>query len=485
MSPSSPSEGSPPVTPGSEPEGSPLVNPGGESESNPQARSARSEAQPSEVDQQARSEAQSSEVDQQARSEAQPSEVHSRWPEILQRSLDCVHCGLCLSSCPTYRETGREISSPRGRIYLMRGVAEGRLPLDGALAGEAHLCLGCRACETACPSGVSYGAMLELARAEVAEAGLRPGMTQRLERLALRHVVPHPVRVRLLADLLALLQWTRLDRLAAAVLPMELGRMLRLLPPVPPQRVRRRLPERVPARGPRRGRVGLLTGCVMSQLFADVNAATARVLARNGFEVVVPPGQGCCGALQAHAGDEPFAAGLARRNVAAFADVDVVVVNSAGCGAALRDAGRWLPGEGERLAASARDVCELLDAEGLREPGRRLACRVAYDDPCHLLHAQRVGDAPRRILAAIPGVELVSHDDPGACCGAAGTYNLTQPEMARAVLARKLDALAAVDADVIASGNPGCMMQLRAGAVERGLRARVVHPITLLDEAYA
>ncbi len=421
-----------------------------------------------------------------ARSEAQPSEVSTRWQEIHQRSLDCVHCGLCLSACPTYRETGREISSPRGRIYLMRGAAEGRVPLGGALAEEAHLCLGCRACETACPSGVSFGAMLELTRAEVAEANLRAGLARRLEHFALRHVVPHPWRLRLLADLLAFVQWTRLDRAAAALLPARLRRVQRLLPPVPGLRERRPLPSLVPARGPRRGRVGMLTGCVMSQLFADVNAATARVLAHNGFDVVVPPDQGCCGALQAHAGDEHFAAGLARGNLAAFAaaGVDRVVVNSAGCGAALRDAGRWLPGEGEALAASVRDVCELLDAEGLREPGRRLDLRVAYDDPCHLLHAQRVGDAPRRVLEAIPGLTLVAHDDPGACCGAAGTYNLTQPEMSRAVLSRKLDALAAVDVDVVATGNPGCLMQLRAGAAERGLRARVLHPVTLLDEAY-
>jgi glycolate oxidase iron-sulfur subunit len=242
----------------------------------------------------------------------------------------------------------------------------------------------------------------------------------------------------------------------------------------------------VPAEGERRGRVGFFAGCVMAELFAGVNAATLRVLARNGFEVVVPRGQGCCGALHAHAGDEERAHELARRNAHAFAGADRVVVNSAGCGAALRDAGRWLPGEGEALAAKVCDVAELLDAVGLRPPPAREEgeVRVCYDDPCHLLHGQRVGDAPRRLLAAIPGLRLVPHDDPGSCCGAAGTYNLTHREMSQAVLRRKVASLAAADPDLVATGNPGCAMQLRAGLREAGLRAQVVHPVELLDRAY-
>jgi glycolate oxidase iron-sulfur subunit len=414
-----------------------------------------------------------------------PPEASPRWQEIGRRSLDCVHCGLCLSACPTYRETGRESSSPRGRIHLMRGVAEGRLPLDGLLAEEAFLCLGCRACETACPSGVRYGEMLDATRAAVTQAGLRRGPLRRLERWGLRSLVAHPRRLRLLFDGLAAAQRLGLQRLP---LPGRRLRELRaLLPPVPARQQRRPLPQRVPAEGARRGRVAFLSGCVMSQLFADVNAATLRVLARNGFEVVVPPEQGCCGALHVHAGDEGFARELVRRNARAFAaeSVDAVVVNSAGCGAALREAGRWLPGEGEALAAATRDVCELLDDAGLREPAGRIDARVCYDDPCHLLHGQRVGAAPRRLLTRIPGVELLEHDDPGGCCGAAGTYNLTHAAMSRAVLERKLDALQAVGPDVVASGNPGCLMQLRGGVEARGLEARVVHPITLLDEAYA
>lgn len=425
------------------------------------------------------------------RGEAPAAPVAGRWPEIGRLALDCVHCGLCLESCPTYRETGREISSPRGRIYLMRGVAEGRIPLGPTLADEAHLCLGCRACETACPSGVRFGAMVEMTRAEVEEAGLRRGLARRLERLALRGVVPHRRRLRALVTLLGVVQRLGLDRLLLPLLPGALREIHALLPRLPPARERRPLPERIPAEGERRGRVAFLAGCVMPELFAGVNAATVRVLAHNGFEVVVPPAQTCCGALHAHAGDEARAHELVRRNARVFAaaGVDRIVVNSAGCGASLRDAGRAAPGEGEALASKICDVAELLDAVGPRPPRRSLAVsgrelRVCYDDPCHLLHGQRVGDAPRRLLAAIPGVALVAHEDPAGCCGAAGIYNLTHREMSRAVLRRKIAALAAADPDVIATGNPGCMMQIGAGARAAGLRARVVHPVELLDAAY-
>jgi len=407
------------------------------------------------------------------------------WEDIYAKSLDCVHCGLCLPACPTYQVTGRETSSPRGRIYLMRGVAEGRIELGDVMRDEAHLCLGCRACETVCPSGVQYGAMVERAREEVRRAGLREDPVSRIERALLRHVVPHRRRLRLAFDLLGLAQRLGLDRLVAPLLPVRLRSARDLLPPVPSRHLRRAHPPLLPARGERRGRVGFLAGCVMPELFPATNAATLRVLAHNGFDVVVPPDQGCCGALQAHAGDGDTARALARRNVAAFADVDVVVTNSAGCGAAVRDAGHWLPGEGAALAAKARDVCEWLDEVGLRAPTGRIDARVCYDDPCHLVHGQKISAAPRRVLTAIPGLELVPHADPGACCGAAGTYNLTQPEMSRAVLERKLDSLAAADPDLVATGNPGCLMQLRAGMAARKMRAEAVHPVDLLDRAYS
>jgi Fe-S oxidoreductase len=279
-------------------------------------------------------------------------------------------------------------------------------------------------------------------------------------------------------------QRSGLGRLAA-LLPRRLRDAHALAPRVPPRAERAPLPRETRAVGARRGRVALLEGCVMPQLFGAVNRATVRVLAAAGFDVVVPAGQGCCGALQAHAGLADEARALARANVAAFdlADVDAVVSNSAGCGAALREAHHALPGEGDALAARARDVCEFLDAAGLPDGLARVEGRVCYDDPCHLVHGQRVEAAPRRLLQRIPGLALVAHDDPRSCCGAAGIYNLTHPEMSRAVLARKLDALAAVAPDWIATGNPGCLMQLAAGVRERGLAARVVHPIELIDHS--
>lgn len=412
----------------------------------------------------------------------------ARWRTIYERSLDCVHCGLCLPTCPTYRETGRETSSPRGRIYLLRGVAEGRIELGDAVAEEAFLCLGCRACETACPSGVRFGSMLELARGEVQRANLRRGWSPRLERWALRGLVPHPARLAAVLRLLALVQRTGLDRLVAPLLPRRLRELHAQLPQLPAAAERRPLPARIPAEGERRGRVALFVGCVMPELFGPVNAATARVLARNGYDVEVPRAQGCCGALHAHAGDLEYAHALGRRNLEAFAavgGVDAVIVNSAGCGAVLRELEDWLPGEGGRLAARVRDVSEFLDDVGLRAPENRVDARVCYDDPCHLVHGQGVSAAPRALLAQIAGIELLDHADPGSCCGAAGIYNLTHTEMSQAVLARKLDALLAADPDVVATGNPGCLMQLRAGLERAGHRAKVVHPVELLDDAYA
>jgi len=401
-------------------------------------------------------------------------------------TLDCVHCGLCLPVCPTYRITGREISSPRGRLYLMRGAIEGEIPAGEVLAEEAYLCLGCRACETACPSGVEFGAILEGARAVVDEAGLRRGWRKRVERWALGELLPRPQWLRLLMGLLGLVQRLRLDRLVLPLLPARLREAYQLAPAIPPARERARLPSVIPAQGPPRGRVALFEGCIMPELFGRVNRATARVLAQNGFEVLVPREQGCCGALQAHAGEMDLARDLMRRNLAAFdpAQVDAIVVNSAGCGAALRESGRWLPGQAEAFAASVRDICEFLETAGIDPPSGRLAARVCYDDPCHLVHGQRVEAAPRRLLQMIPGLELVDHDDPTGCCGAAGIYNLTHQEMSWEVLERKMRALAAADPDVITSGNPGCLIQLDAGARRWGLRARVVHPIELLAESY-
>ena len=396
-------------------------------------------------------------------------------------TLDCVHCGLCLPHCPTYQETGRESSSPRGRIYLMRGVAERRIALDALVVGEMYDCLACRACESACPAGVRYGHLVESARAEVEERLARGRLRRALERLLLRRALASPLVLRPLMALLRLYQRSGLQRLvrgsrALALLP-GLARAEWLLPELPEPH---RPPEVQPAEGERRGRVGFLTGCLMPEVLGPANAATLAALAANGFEVAVPPGQACCGALHAHGGDPEFAARLHERNRSAFRDatLEAVVTNSAGCGATLK-------GAGDELAARTRDVCEFLVERGLRAPAGALKLRVAYDDPCHLLHGQKIDSAPRELLRSIPGLELIDLPGHRDCCGAAGTYNLTHPEMSDRLLRRKLEAVRETGVDVVATGNPGCLMQLAAGLRDAGLSARAAHPVELLAEAYA
>ncbi|MEZ4282578.1 MAG: (Fe-S)-binding protein [Myxococcota bacterium] len=422
--------------------------------------------------------------------------------EIHAATLDCVHCGLCLQSCPTYRATGRETSSPRGRIYLMRGHAEGRLDDPALLAEEAFLCLGCRACETACPSGVRYGEILEKTRDAVREAQPGGRAVRAIERFLLREIVPRRARLGALVGLLAIVQRLGLIGLAQRVLPAALAARARLLPRIPAAGERRRMPAFTPAIGPRRGRVALFEGCVMPEFFGRVNDAARLVLARAGWDVVVPEAQGCCGALHAHAGDLECASDLARHNVSVFGPmlaggareerIDAILVTSAGCSAALRELEHWIGSEGHALAGGVRDVLDFLAEVGAVDPvdGRAPALtlapiprRVCYDDPCHLIHAQGIAAAPRRLLAAIPRLELAAHRNPEACCGAAGIYNLTHPEMAARVLAPKLDALEEAAPEIVATANPGCAMQIAAGLAGRGSAARVVHPIELLEEA--
>ncbi len=317
-----------------------------------------------------------------------------------EKTLDCVHCGLCLPDCPTYQETGRETSSPRGRIYLMRGVAEGRIPLDGLVADEMYFCLACRACESACPAGVEYGHLVETMRAEVDAAGARGRTARFVERLLLCRVIGSPRGLRAATALLRAYQRSGLQglvrRLGVLRLAPSLARAERSLPALPDPY---RPPILVPAEGERRGRVALFRGCVMPELFASASAATVRVLAANGFEIHIPRGQVCCGALHLHSGDPAAAERLHRRNRSAFRidTVDAVISDAAGCGVALK-------GYGDEFARKVRDVSEFLAEAGLRAPRGRLALRVAYDDPCHLLHGQRIGEPPRALLRSIPGV---------------------------------------------------------------------------------
>jgi Fe-S oxidoreductase len=367
----------------------------------------------------------------------------------------------------------------------MRGIVEARVEAGPTVAEELHFCLGCRACETACPSGVEYGAMLEHARSALVESGARRGAGPWLERWLLAKVVARPRARAFFFGLLRMLQRLRLDVVAKPLLPRALRSAVEAAPRVPARRERRPLPELTEAVGERRGRVVLLEGCVMRETFGEVNRATAAVLSRSGYDVLAPEGQGCCGALQAHAGDLDTARTLARSNIEAWraSEVDAVIVNSAGCGAALRGLEHWLSRDELVDLPAVKDVCEFLDEVGLREPLGPVEARVCYDDPCHLVHGQGVSDAPRRLLDAIPGLERVELPDASACCGAAGTYNITHRETSRRVLAPKLDSIARCAPEIVATGNPGCMLQIASGLRGRGLAIEVVHPIELIERA--
>jgi glycolate oxidase iron-sulfur subunit len=394
----------------------------------------------------------------------------------------CVHCGFCLPACPTYRVLGQEMDSPRGRIVLMKSVLEETLSWQAA---QPHVdrCLGCLACETACPSGVRYRDLISPFRGLARSRTTRP-VGERVRRLITTHLLPYPARFRAAAGL------SRLAQPLAAFLPEWLQPMLALLPDALPQE--RTWPHAVPARGTRRARVALLTGCAQQVLDPDITAATLDVLSRSGVEVVIPGDQGCCGGLAWHAGEAESARRLARRALDAFpADVDAIVTTAAGCGSAMHEYDLVLAGtpDQERARAFGRrvmDVTVFLDRIGLTDPapdrGRRL--RVAYHDACHLAHAQGVHREPRRLLTSIPGVELVDLADPQMCCGSAGTYNMDQPDIADTLGAAKARSAMAAGADVLASGNIGCLMQLRTQLARLGSALPVRHTLQVLRDAY-
>jgi glycolate oxidase iron-sulfur subunit len=407
----------------------------------------------------------------------------------------CVHCGFCLPACPTYRVTLRERSSPRGRIWLIKSVAEGRLDLlDETFQEEMYLCLNCRACEAACPSGVKYGELVESARAQIEARTPRPPKTKFLRAIAFRGAFAGSTRFRAVSAGMRLYQRSGLQRVvrrSGVLRPLGLEDKEAMLP-VLSERFLVPGREYWPAVGARRGAVALLAGCVMSTAYAEVHRATARVLARNGYDVVVPDGQGCCGALSVHSGDLDGGRALARANIDAFDNplFDAVLVNAAGCGAAMKEYDFLLRNDpayaerARRFVSRVRDVTEFLAAVGLTADPGPLDITVTYQEPCHLVHAQRVALQPRALLNAIPGLKLVEMAESAMCCGSAGIYNLLQPEMSSTLLDRKLRNARASGAPVIVSANPGCMLQLEAGLRARGEGTRVVHIMTLLDEAY-
>ena len=409
----------------------------------------------------------------------------------------CVHCGLCLAYCPTFSELGTEMDSPRGRILLIKSLAEGRIALTDSTVEHLSLCLDCRACETVCPAGVPYGRLIEAAKAEIEHQ--RPGS---LVRRAFRWVnfgllLSRPRLLSPMATSLRVYQISGLRRLVHGsgllkLLPGALAAWEALLPDMPPASARAPLPPVMPAEGERRARVALLTGCIQRVVFGADNRATAAVLVKNGYEVVVPQDQGCCGALNAHGGDHARALALARQTIDAFerASADAVVVNTSGCGAHMKGYAYLLKDDpvyasrAARFVKSVRDVSEYLAREPLRGPLRPVPMTVTYHDPCHVVHGQKIRTEPRRLLAQIPGLRVVDLAESDWCCGSAGIYNLTQPEMAGRLLERKTRHVLATGAEAVVTANPGCILQIAQGLRARGSSVRVLHIVEVLNRAY-
>jgi glycolate dehydrogenase iron-sulfur subunit len=406
---------------------------------------------------------------------------------------DCVHCGFCLPACPTYVLWGEEMDSPRGRIYMIKKAADGEAPLDERFRLHMDNCLGCMACMTACPSGVQYNKLIEPVRAQI-ERNVPRGMGQRLFRRLIFATFPRPERLRVLAlPLLAYqksgVRWLMRTSGMTTLLPRQLRAMEALLPDVP-DRFLERLPFSIQPKKTARRRVGMLSGCVQQVFFSHVNAATARVLAAEGCEVIIPSEQQCCGALMLHSGLEDHAAALAKKMIAVFeaADVDTVVINSAGCGSTMKEYGHLLrddPKWAERasaFSAKCKDVAEFLcelESQAQRHP---LHLRVAYHDACHLQHAQGVHDQPRRLLSQIPDLDIAEIPEATLCCGSAGIFNLLQPDTADQLGSRKVDNLLSTNAEAVASANPGCLLQLMHGLRRRGFKAMpAFHMVELLD----
>ncbi len=419
----------------------------------------------------------------------------------------CVHCGLCLSTCPTYVETRLETESPRGRIALMKAVHEGRAGISERLVSHWELCLQCRACEAVCPSGVPYGRLMEHTRAQVQNSNLQSPELSRLSRLFLRAALPHKRRLRFAGHLMRLYQRSGVQRLMRKsgllrALPGGLGEMEAQMP-VMGRRFFGPRAEIYPARGKSLMTVGLLSGCVMPMMQGETMRATVRVLQRNGCDVAAPPAQGCCGALNLHAGDLELGRKMARRNIDAFrnAGVEIIVTASAGCGSSLKEYGDLLRNDPEyaeaarRFSENTRDITEFLAELPLEPPQAELGWRVTMQDPCHLAHAQRITDAPRRMLRSIRGLELIEMEESSLCCGSAGFYSLIQRDMSRRLQRRKVGNALTTGAEVVASANPGCMAQLEQGLRDAATsapadgasgrpQARVMHVVEILDAAY-
>ena len=424
-----------------------------------------------------------------------PSAFDTHHPPDPALVADCVHCGFCLPACPTYLLWGRETDSPRGRIALIKGALDGETAITDRFVRHFDTCLGCMACVTACPSGVQYDKLIEATRPQVERRADRT-LGDRLFRRIIFGLFPYPGRLRLTAGKLWAYQRLGLQRLVRAtgvlsLLPARLRAMEAMLPAVSLRGAWSTPPVRVPAAGERRRRVGLLLGCVQRVFFHEVNAATIRVLAAEGCEVVIPRSQGCCGALMLHSGLETDAALMARRFIDAFeaeaADVDTIVINAAGCGSTLKNYGHLLrddPAYAERaraLAGKCKDISELLDELEPRAPRHPVPLRVAYHDACHLQHAQGVSAEPRRVLRTIPDLELCEVPEADVCCGSAGVYNLLEPDTAADLGDRKARHILTTGAQAVVSSNPGCLLQIASRLKQAGQPTRTFHLVELVD----
>jgi glycolate oxidase iron-sulfur subunit len=412
---------------------------------------------------------------------------HAPSSELIEK---CVHCGFCLPVCPTYVLWGQEMDSPRGRIYLMKLASEGAAEMNSNWVSHFDSCLGCMACMTACPSGVDYGKLIEATRAQIERKTERP-REEKLHRLFMFGTFTRPERLRRMRIPLLAYQKSGLQALVRGLgllklLPKQIRTMEALLPKLAPMET---IAEVTPAVGAMRRRVGLLLGCVQREFFSQVNAATVRVLAAEGCEVVAPSAQPCCGALLVHAGEEAAAVDLAKKTIEAFEDanVETIVTNAAGCGSNVKEYGHLLRDEPEfaerarAFAGKCKDISEVLAELEPRATRRPLKLRVAFHDSCHLQHAQGVRSQPRALLSKIPGLELAEIPETAICCGSAGIFNLVQPEAANALGDRKAGLIAPLKADVVATGNPGCILQMQSALARSGHRIPVVHTIQILD----
>ena len=408
---------------------------------------------------------------------------------------DCVHCGMCLESCPTYEQLGQEQHSPRGRVHLIKSVAEGKLEVNEFFKDPVFTCLDCRACTTACPANVDVGGLIEEARGQVRQAMPLTGVKGAVSKLFLEGLFPHPNRLNSVGSLLKFYQKSGLQTVVRKtglinVMPDHLVEMEAIMPEVKtPMRKKYKNIKLIKAKGESKREVAMLTGCIMDVMFSDINESTINVLTRNGNDVTIPKNQTCCGALHVHAGDREMGRKLAKQNIEAFKDAEKVIVNAAGCGCMLKEYPELFHNEpewkekAEEFSAKVEDISKFLYDTGYEKPKAELNARITYHDACHLAHGQGIREEPRDLLLNIPGVEMVHMPNADRCCGSAGIYNITNPEMAEAVLESKMTNVPD-DVEMISMGNPGCMLQMAIGVQKYGRNQKIVHTVQLLDWAY-